>query len=61
MAASYLRHHFERAHGILLMQVRVVDVGGGGLYVYNDSFPRILKSIDFPVEGCLSKAKKQES
>ena len=55
MAASSLRHHMERAHGRLFLQVRGVDVGGGGLEVYKMSFPWILKSVDYPVEGCPSK------
>ena len=57
MAASSLRHHTERAHGRVLPQVRGVDVGGGGLEVYKVSFPRIIKSVDCPVERCPSKAK----
>ena len=60
MAASSLRHHMERAHGILFLQVRGVGVGGGGLEVYKVSFPRILKSVDFPVEVCPSKEKTRE-
>ena len=58
MDASYLRHHMERSHGRLLLKVRVVDVGGVGLYIYKVSFPRILKSMEFPVEGCPARAKK---
>ena len=46
----------ERIHGRVLLQVREVDVGGGGLEVYKVSFPRILKSVDCPVEGYLAKA-----
>ena len=57
MDASSLRHHMERAHGIVLPQVNDVDVGGGGLEVYKVSFPRILKSLECPVEGCPIKAK----
>ena len=55
MAASYLRHHIERAHGRVLPKVRGVHVGGGGLEVYKVSFPRILKLVDCSVEGCLAK------
>ena len=47
----------ERAHGRLLQQARVVDVGGGGLEVYKVSFPWILNLVDSPVEGCPAKAK----
>ena len=34
MAASSLRHHMERAHGRVLLKVRGVGVGRGGLKVY---------------------------
>ena len=57
MAASSLQHHMERVHGRLFPLVRGVEVGGGGLEVYKVSFPRILKLVDFPVEGCPSKGK----
>ena len=57
MSASSLRHHMKRAHGIILPQVRGMDVGGGGMGVYKVSFPRILKLVECPVEGCPSKAK----
>ena len=57
MAASSLQHHMDRAHGRLLPQVRGVDVGGVGLEIYKVSFPRIIKSVDCPVEGCPAKAK----
>ena len=55
MAASSLRHHTERAHVRVLPKVRGVDVGGGGLEVYKVSFPRILKLVECPVEGCPTK------
>ena len=51
MAASSLRHHTERAHVIVLLQVRGVDVRVGGLEVYKMSFTRIPKLVDCPVEG----------
>ena len=57
MSASSMQHHMERAHGRLLPQVRGVDVRGGGLEVYKVSFPRILKSVQCPMEGCPAKAK----
>ena len=57
MAASSLRNNMERAHGRVSPKVRGVDVGGGGLEVYKVSFPRILKLVDCPVEGCLAKEK----
>ena len=59
MAASYLQHHMDIAHGKVLPQVRGVDIGGGVLEVYKVSFLRILRSVDCPMEGCLSKAKKK--
>ena len=57
MAASFLRHHMDISHGIVLPQVRGVDVGGGGLEVYRVSFPRILKSAECPMEGCPTRSK----
>ena len=33
-------------------QVRGVDIGGGGPDIYKVSLPRILKSVECPVEGC---------
>ena len=57
MDASSLRHHMDRTHGRVLLQVRGVDVGGGGLEVNKVSFPRILKLVDCPVEGCLASTK----
>ena len=55
MAASSRIQHMEIAHGIVLLQVRGVDVGGGGLEVYKVSFHWILKLVDCPVEGCPAK------
>ena len=46
----------DRSNGILLPQIRGVDVGGGGTDTYKFSFPQILKSVEFPVEGCPSRA-----
>ena len=57
MAASSLQHNMEIAHGIVLPQVRGVDVRGGGLGLYKVSFPWILKLVGFPAEVCPSKAK----
>ena len=42
----------ERSHGIVMLQVRGVDVGGGGTDIYKVSLPRILKSVECLVEGC---------
>ena len=58
MAASSLQNHTERAHGKVLLQVRGMYVGRGGLEVYKVSFPCILKLVDCLVEGCLAKEKK---
>ena len=52
MAASYLIHHMERSHGIVMPQVRGLDIGGRGPYIYKVLFPRILKSVECLVEGC---------
>ena len=51
MEASSLCNHMERSHVIVLPQNRGVDVGGGGTETYVVSFPRILKSVECPVEG----------
>ena len=58
MADSSLRHHTHRENGIVLPQVRGVDVGGGGLNIYKVSFPWILKLVEWLVEGCPAKEKK---
>ena len=47
----------ERSNGILLIQIRGVDVGGGSPETYVVYFPRILKLVEFPVKGCLESAK----
>ena len=52
MAASSLQQNMERSHVRSLPHVRGVDVGGGGLEVYN-----ILKLVECPVDGCLAKEK----
>ena len=57
MAASSLRHHMERSHGIVLTRVREVEVGGGGPETYKVSFPRILKLVECPMEGCPARGK----
>ena len=58
MAASSLQNQTERAHGKVLLQVRGMYVGGGGMEVYKVSFPCILKLVDCPVEGCPAKEKR---
>ena len=57
MHASSLQHHTERANGIVLPQMRGVEVGGGILDVYKVSFSQILKLGDCPVEVFPAKAK----
>ena len=57
MAASFLRHHMDIFDGRVFPQVRGVDVGGGGLEVYRVSFPRIIKSVECPMEGCPTRSK----
>ena len=52
MAESSIFHHIEISHGIVLPQIRDVDIGGGGLQTYVVSFPQILNMVEFPVEGC---------
>ena len=42
MAALSLRHHMERAHGVVMPQTRGVDVGGGVPETYVVSFPWVL-------------------
>ena len=34
-----------------------MDVEGGGSDIYKVSFPRIIKSVECPVEGCPARAK----
>ena len=51
-----LRHHMERSHGIFLPNVRGVDVGGERPETYKVLLPRIWKSLECPVEGCLARS-----
>ena len=37
MDAYYHKHHMERSHGIVLPQIRGVDVGEGGMETYKVS------------------------
>ena len=46
----------ERSHGIVLPQVRKLYIVGGGPDIYKVLFPRILKSVECPVEGCPERA-----
>ena len=45
----------ERSHGIVLHQIRGVDVGKGGLKTYKVLFAHILKSVECQVMGCLAR------
>ena len=60
MDASSLRHHMERSHGIVLPHIGGVDVVGGHPDTYKVSFPHILKSVEFPVEGFPEMGKLRE-
>ena len=60
MATSSLCHHMKRSHGILVPQIRRVDVGGGGTDTYKVLLPRILKLMGCPVEGCPARANTME-
>ena len=51
MSLSSLWYHMQRSHGIVLPQIRGVDLGGGGPESYKVLLPRILKSVECPVEG----------
>ena len=55
MAMYSLRNHTERLHGIVLPQIRGVDVRGGSPETYKVSFLPILKLTEFLVEGCPEK------
>ena len=48
MAASSLRQHIERSHGIVLPNIRGVDIGGGGPETYKVLFPRIFEVSGMP-------------
>ena len=60
MTAYSLRHHMERFHSIVLPHTREVDFGGVGSDTYVVSFPHTLKSVDFLLEGCPSRANTSE-
>ena len=50
--ASSLQNHMDKSHGIVLSQIRGVDVKGGGTETYKVLFLKILKSEECPVECC---------
>ena len=51
MTVYSLCHHMDMSHSIVLPQTRGMDVRGGGLEKYMVSLLRILKLVEFPVEG----------
>ena len=56
MNAALFQHHMERTHGIVLIQTRGVDVGGGVLDTYMVYFTRVMKSVAYPVDGFPERA-----
>ena len=55
MEESLLRHHMEIDHRIVMPQTQGLDVGRGGTEIYMVLFPRVLKSVACPVDGCLER------
>ena len=45
MAASYLKAHMTRSHGIYAPQTRGFDEVGGGPITYMVSFPNVLQEV----------------
>ena len=45
MAASYLCHHMDITHGIVMPQNRGVDIGGGVPETYRVSFLQVMNSV----------------
>ena len=56
VAASYLKSHMTRSHGICAHLNREVDEVGGGLTTYVVSLPKVLQEVVCPVPGCPSVA-----
>ena len=52
VAASYLKAHMARSHGICVPQMRRFDEVGGGPTKYVVSFPKVLQEVRCPVPGC---------
>ena len=52
VAASYVKTHMSRSHGICVHHTRGVDEVGGGPSTYLVSFPRLLQEVKCPVPGC---------
>ena len=51
-AASYLKGHMARIHGICVFQTRGVDEVGGRPTTYVVSFPKVIKEVRCTVPGC---------
>ena len=56
MADLSIRHSMEQSHGVIPSQTRGADMGGGVPNTYVVPFPRIMKSVEGPIPGCLAKA-----
>ena len=54
VAAFYLKCHTVQWHGVSAPQTRGVDKGGGEPGTYVVSFPRVLKTVKYPVPGCMA-------
>ena len=52
VAASYLKAHMAKIHGIFFPQTRVVDEVGGVPTTYVVSFPKVIQEVRCPVPGC---------
>ena len=52
VAASYLKTHMARIHGICVPQTRGFDDVGGDPTTYVVSFPRVLQEVKCLVLGC---------
>ena len=52
VAASYLKTHMARSHGICIHQTRGVDGVGGGPTTYVVPSPKVLQEVRCPVPGC---------
>ena len=60
VAASYLKAHMVRVHGICVPQMRGIDDVGGGPTTYVMSFPKVIKEVRCPVPGCPAVHTAQE-
>ena len=53
---SYLCHHMDTTHVIVLLYNMEVDVEGGGTETYMVFFPQVLKLVACLVDGCPSRS-----